>query len=138
VFGDKTATGARALLSTGKPRSTLERFERAFVAELGVKHCIATPGCNPALSALAAAFAFQPGDEIIVSSITDYGSVQGIVKENDIPVFADTEPGSVNIHAPTGTHLAAGRNGDREVRHRGTPAEDSSYAPDRPSSPRKR
>ena len=81
-------------------KSTMvERFERAFADAMGVKHCIATPGCNPALSALAAAFAFQPGDEIIVSSITDYGTIQGIVKENYIPVFADTEPGTVNIHA---------------------------------------
>ena len=81
-------------------KSTMvERFERAFAEELGVKHCIATPGCNPALSALAAAFSFQPGDEIIVSSITDYGSIQGLIKENYIPVFADTEPGHVNINA---------------------------------------
>ena len=81
-------------------KSTMvERFERAFAEELGVKHCIATPGCNPALSALAAAFPFEPGDEIIVSSITDYGSIHGLIKENYIPVFADTEPGTVNISA---------------------------------------
>jgi perosamine synthetase len=83
-------------------KSTMvERFEQAFAKELGVKHCIATPGCNPALSALAAAFPFDPGDEIIVSSITDYGSIHGLIKENFIPVFADTEAGEVNISART-------------------------------------
>ena len=84
----------------GKP-SMVARFEAAFAAALGVKHCIATPGCNPALSALAAAFSLEPGDEVIVSPITDYGSIQGILKEHYIPVFADTEPGTVNLSAAT-------------------------------------
>lgn len=79
----------------------LERFERAFAKEYGVRHFIATPGCTPALAVLAAAFGFEPGDEIIVSPITDYGTMQGLVRENYIPVFADTLPGTVNFGAET-------------------------------------
>ena len=79
----------------------VERFEKAFAASLGVKHCMATAGCTPALAALAAAFGFEPGDEIIVSPISDYGSMQGLVRENYIPVFADAAPGSVNLSAET-------------------------------------
>lgn len=79
----------------------LERFEREFAKEYGVKHFIATPGCTPALAALAAAFGFNPGDEIIVSPITDYGTIQGLVRENYIPVFADTLPSTVNMGAET-------------------------------------
>ena len=37
------------------------RFEKAFAKALGVKHCMATPGCTPALAALAAAFALRAG-----------------------------------------------------------------------------
>jgi dTDP-4-amino-4,6-dideoxygalactose transaminase len=69
--------------------------------ELGARHVIATPGCTPALAVLAAAFGFEPGDEIILSPITDYGTIQGLVRENYIPVFADTAPGTVNISAET-------------------------------------
>jgi dTDP-4-amino-4,6-dideoxygalactose transaminase len=76
-------------------------FHQTFAKEYGVKHCIPTPGCTPALAALAASFPFQPGDEIIVSAITDYGTVQGLMAENYIPVFADTEPDTVNISAAT-------------------------------------
>jgi len=79
----------------------VERFEAAFALELGVKHCIATPGCNPALQLLAAALQFEPGDEVIVSPITDYGSIAGLIKENLIPVFADAAPNSVNFSAET-------------------------------------
>jgi perosamine synthetase len=79
----------------------LERFERAIAKELGVRHFIGTPGCTPALAVLAAAFGFEPGDEIIVSPITDYGTLQGLVRENYIPVFADSLPGTVNLGAET-------------------------------------
>ena len=77
------------------------RFEKAFAEELGVKHCIATPGCTPALAALAAAFQFEPGDEIITSPISDYGTIQGLFREGFIPIFADAAPGTVNLSAET-------------------------------------
>ena len=79
MIGPNAMKYLQEVIDSGLTRKStmVERFERAFAEELGAKHCIATPGCNPALSALAAAFPFQAGDEIIVSSITDYGSIQG-------------------------------------------------------------
>jgi perosamine synthetase len=77
------------------------RFEEAFANAMGVKHCIATPGCTPALAILAAAFGFEAGDEIIVSPITDYGTLMGLIKENLIPVFADTAPSTINMSDET-------------------------------------
>ena len=89
------------VIESGLTADMVGRFERAFAQELGVKHCIATPGCTPALAVLARAFPFEPGDEIIVSPVTDYGTIQGLCSENYIPVFADTEPGTVNLSART-------------------------------------
>jgi perosamine synthetase len=89
------------VVESGLTCDMVGRFERAFAEELGVKHCIATPGCTPSLAILAAAFDFEPGDEIIVSPITDYGTIQGLVRESYIPVFADTESGTVNLSAGT-------------------------------------
>jgi perosamine synthetase len=89
------------VIDSGLTSDMVGRFERAFASELGVKHCIATPGCTPALAALAAAFAFEPGDEIIVSPVSDYGTIQGLVREQYIPVFADTAPGTINLSAET-------------------------------------
>ena len=89
------------VVDSGLTSTMVERFENTFAGELGVKHCIATPGCTPALAVLAAACEFQPGDEIIVSPITDYGTIQGLVRENYIPVFADSAPGTVNVSAAT-------------------------------------
>ena len=89
------------VVDSGLTCNMVSRFEEAFAREVGVKHCIATPGCTPALATLAAAFGFDPGDEIIVSPVTDYGTIQGLVGENYIPVFADTAPGTVNVSAET-------------------------------------
>ena len=89
------------VVESGLTSDMVNRFEKAFAREMGVEHCIATPGCTPALAAMAAAFDFDPGDEIIVSPITDYGTVQGLIRENYIPVFPDTAPGTVNVSAET-------------------------------------
>jgi len=103
IIGPNAMKYLQEVVDSGFSRShtMVERFEKAFAEELGVKHCIATPGCNPALHMLAAAMECEPGDEIIVSPVTDYGSILGIVKENLIPVFPDTEPGEINISART-------------------------------------
>jgi perosamine synthetase len=87
------------VINSGLTSDMVERFEAAFARDIGVKHCIATPGCTPALHVLAAALSFEPGDEIIVSPVTDFGTIQGLCQQNYIPVFPDTEPGSLLLSA---------------------------------------
>jgi len=101
TMGPNCARYVQEVLDSGLTCDMLGRFEKAFAEAMGVRHCIGTPGCTPALAVLAAAFDFDPGDEIIVSPITDYGTIQGLIRENYIPVFADTEPGTVNLSAET-------------------------------------
>lgn len=97
------------VVASGLSSDMVARFEQAFAAEMGVRHCIATPGCTPALATLAAALQFEPGDEIIVSPVSDYGTIQGLVHQHYIPVFADTEPGGINLSAATIRPLITGR-----------------------------
>ena len=87
------------VVDSGLTCDMVGRFERAFAEAYGVSHCIATPGCTPALAVLAAAFDFEPGDEIVVSSVSDFGTVQGLISAGYIPVFADTAPGTINVSA---------------------------------------
>jgi len=101
TIGPNAMTYLQQVVDSGLTSDMVERFEAAFAKAVGVRHCIATPGCTPALASLAAAFEFDPGDEIIVSPITDYGTIQGLIRENYIPVFADTAPGTVNASAET-------------------------------------
>lgn len=101
TMGPNAGKYVQEVVDSGLTVDMCTRFEDAFAKAYGVKHCIATPGCTPALAILAAVFDFDPGDEIIVSPVTDYGTIMGLVKENYIPVFADTAPGTVNISAET-------------------------------------
>jgi len=101
TMGPRCVDYLREVVESGLTSDIVARFESAFADALGVARCIATPGCTPALAALAAAMPYEPGDEVIVSPITDYGTIQGLVRENLIPVFADTAPGSVNVSAET-------------------------------------
>ncbi|MGI8423744.1 MAG: DegT/DnrJ/EryC1/StrS family aminotransferase [Chloroflexota bacterium] len=97
------------VVESGLRTDMTSRFEQRFAAALGVKPCIATPGCTPALHLLAMALGFEPGDEVIVSPLTDYGTIMGLIKEDLIPVFADTAPGTVNVGAQTITPLITDR-----------------------------
>lgn len=101
TLGPNVSKYLAEVVESGLLSDMTNRFEEAFAREMGVKHCIATPGCTPALAALAAAFPFAPGDEIIVSPITDYGTLQGLIRENYIPVFADSDPNDLNMSART-------------------------------------
>lgn len=101
TIGPNAMKYLQEVVDSGLTCDMMTRFEKAFASALGVKHCIATPGCTPALAVLAAAMPWAPGDEIIVSPITDYGTVQGLICQQFIPVFADTAPGTVNFSAET-------------------------------------
>ena len=62
TIGPNAAKYLQEVVDSGLACDMVGRFERAFAEEMGTEHCIATPGCTPALAALAAAFDFQPGN----------------------------------------------------------------------------
>jgi len=101
IIGPNALKYVKEVIDSGLTSDMVCRFEKSFAQAYGVKHCIGTSGCTPALSVLSACFKFNPGDEVIVSPITDYGTILGLLLENYIPVFADTEPENINISAKT-------------------------------------
>lgn len=101
TIGPNAAKYVQDVLTGGLTSNIVEDFEKAFAEDLGVKHVVATPTCTTAMAVLALVFDFEPGDEIIISPLTDYGTVYGILTQNLIPVFPDIEPGTVNFNAET-------------------------------------
>lgn len=101
TIGPNAMAYIQEVVESGLSCDMMGRFELTFADMLGVKHCIATPGCTPALAVLVAALRLAPGDEIVVSPISDYGTVAGLIQQGLIPVFADTAPDSINISADT-------------------------------------
>lgn len=91
-----------AILS-GTLTSTKGKFvaqlEKSFANKVGAKFAY---GCSSGSSAIHAAISAidpEPGDEIITSSITDMGALTPILYQGAIPVFAETDPDTLNLTA---------------------------------------
>lgn len=65
----------------------------------GAKHVVACSSGSAAVHGAVKACGVGPGDEVITSTITDAGTILGVVYEGAIPVFADIDPTSYNITA---------------------------------------
>lgn len=67
-------------------------LEQEFAAMIGAGHAVASTSGTAAIHLAVAAINPNPGDEIIVPPITDFGTVAGVFAQNAIPVFADVDP----------------------------------------------
>lgn len=72
--------------------SRVRALEQGFAAWLGANEAVASTSGTSALHLAVAALDPNPGDEIIVTPITDFGSVIPILAQNAVPVFADVDP----------------------------------------------
>lgn len=95
VFPRAIAPGAKEnvarLLDSGFTLNMIGEYERAFAEAMGTEHAVALSNCTDALHAVLAAIGVGPGDEVIASPITDYGSVKGIFVQGAKAVFPDVD-----------------------------------------------
>lgn len=73
------------------------QFLEQFAALYGVKHIVPSTSGTAAIHVALGAVDPEPGDEVIVTPISDMGSVAPIVMCNCIPVFADVDPNTFNL-----------------------------------------
>lgn len=81
----------RSVDEAGFTRDTIGEFENLVKKTWGVKHAVAITNCTAAVHVAVAALDLEPGSEIAIGAISDYGSAQGILSENLVPVFADAD-----------------------------------------------
>ena len=79
IMGPNAMKYLQEVVDNGLSVDMTGRFERAFAEALGVRHCIATPGCTPALAVMAAALGGEPGDEIIACAPV-YGGTDNLLR----------------------------------------------------------
>jgi dTDP-4-amino-4,6-dideoxygalactose transaminase len=94
---DVIRSGALSFL-TGKKTAA---FERGFADLLGVREAVAVANGTAALHTALIYLNPEPGDEIILSPVTDIGSAIPIMAQLAVPVFADVDPATQNITAAT-------------------------------------
>jgi len=103
VFPRSVGANARRyyqeLLDSGLTRAP--DFDRAFAQANGARFALSVANCTVANHVSYAACGVGPGDEVVVSPITDYGTIYGIIAQRAIPVFADTDRLTGNVTAET-------------------------------------
>jgi dTDP-4-amino-4,6-dideoxygalactose transaminase len=73
-------------------------LEKRFAEMYGKKHCIACSSGTAAVHIAIGALQLSPGSEVITSAITDMGSLTGVLYQGLVPVFADVDPATLNLH----------------------------------------
>lgn len=75
----------------------VKNFEKSFASLYGVEHAVAVSSGTAALHTAMIYLDPDPGDEILVSPVTDMGGVIPILYQQAIPVFVDIDPDTQNI-----------------------------------------
>jgi len=77
----------------------VEAFEAEFAAYLGVRFAVGVASGTEALWLALRALELQPGDEVIVPSLTASATVAAIVESDAVPVFAEIRDSDLTINA---------------------------------------
>ncbi len=100
IFGDEDMRQLTDLMSNANVRwnggDKVQAFEDQFAQIHDIKYAQATDSGSGALHSAVAALDLEPGDEIITTPVTDIGTVQGMLLQNLIPVFADWDADTFN------------------------------------------
>ena len=76
-------------------------FERAVARRLGAEHGIAVSSCTTGLHLALLAAGVGPGDDVIVPSLSFIATANAVRYCGATPVFADVDPGTLNLTPQT-------------------------------------
>lgn len=103
VLGEAEADAARAAILSGwvaqGPR--VAEFEREFARTVGAEDAIAMSSCTTALHAALLVADIQPGDDVIVPSLSFIATANVVRQAGANPVFADVDEVTQNLTPAT-------------------------------------
>lgn len=93
IFGDEEFDNVEEVLESGylKQGEYVETFERKWADLVGVDHAIAVTNGTVAIQLALNAIGLEPGDEVIVPSLTFGSTATAVVHQGGVPVFADID-----------------------------------------------
>jgi perosamine synthetase len=98
-YGEQELDLIREVLEGGSlswRNSKVDEFEKAAAERFQVKHVVTVSSGTAAMHTALAALGVAEGDEVVTTPLTDMGTVEGILAQHAIPVFADS-----NLHSRT-------------------------------------
>lgn len=92
--GDAEAAAAAECIRNGwlTTGPKVREFEAAFAAEAGVRYAVAVNSCTAALHIGLLAAGVQPGDDVVMPSLTFVAGAQCTLEIGARPVFCDVDP----------------------------------------------
>lgn len=81
------------------PTGTVATFEKEYAKLMGTSFCIGTGSGTQALSTCVEAMDIGPGDEVITSPYTDFGTVSAVITSRALPVLVDLDRASYQLDA---------------------------------------
>jgi perosamine synthetase len=103
LLGEEEALAAAEAVRSGwvaqGPR--VAEFERQFAAVVGAEHGVAVSSCTTGLHLALIAAGVQPGDEVIVPSLSFIATANAARYVGAVPVFADVELATGNLTVET-------------------------------------
>jgi len=76
-------------------------FESEFAKHSGVAHCVGVANGTDALTIALRALGVEPGDEVVMPSLTFYATAEAAVNAGATPVFCDVDPETYCVTAET-------------------------------------
>ncbi len=105
TIGAEEIAAVTAVLQSGRlgrvGATEVTGLEDDFAELIGARHAVASTSGTSAIHLAVAAIDPEPGDEIVVPPITDFGTVIGVLAQGAVPVFADVDPGTGTMTADT-------------------------------------
>ena len=102
VIGEGEATAVleavRATEISGLSGSKIAEFERMFASYCGAPHGVATSSGTSALHLATQALGVRPGDEVLVSTLTNMATFFSVLYQGGRPVPIDVEPDTANLN----------------------------------------
>jgi dTDP-4-amino-4,6-dideoxygalactose transaminase len=87
------------VVASGFTADCVPQFEKKFAKMIGARYAVTVSNCTAAIHTVLACSGLEPGDEVIVSPIADYGDIQGLLTECLVPVFPDVDVVTGNVTA---------------------------------------
>jgi dTDP-4-amino-4,6-dideoxygalactose transaminase len=93
ILGDEEYDNVEAVLDSGRflQGPMVEEFEAKWAELVGVDHAVAVSNGTTALQLALNAIGLEPGDEVIVPSLTFGSTATAVVHQAGVPVFADID-----------------------------------------------
>ncbi|MDO8542384.1 MAG: DegT/DnrJ/EryC1/StrS family aminotransferase [Opitutaceae bacterium] len=101
VYDEREESALREVLRSGNwfrgSGQKVAQFEEAYAKLIGAKHCIATANGTSALHASLSGLEVGPGDEVVIAPYTFIATLNVVLLNYALPIFADTDPESFEV-----------------------------------------